>query len=106
MNETSMLARLQDIIRARKANPKPGSYTNALFDKGVEKIAQKVGEEAVEVVIAALCQSRERQVSELADLFYHALVLMAQLDLTLDEVYAELARRHQPDSAGVEEAGQ
>lgn len=92
-----MLERLEAIIQERKRNPKPDSYTNKLFDKGIEKITQKVGEEAVEVVVAALSQSRELQIGELADLFYHTLVLMAQLDLTLDDVNAELARRHQPD---------
>lgn len=91
-----MLYRLQAVIEARKRNPASGSYTNALLDAGLEKMAQKVGEEGVEVVIAALCQDRERQVAELADLFYHTLVLMAALDVTLDEVNAELARRHQP----------
>lgn len=92
-----MLERLEAIIQERKRNPQPDSYTNKLFDKGIEKITQKVGEEAVEVVVAALSQSRELQIGELADLFYHTLVLMAQLDLTLDDVNAELARRHQPD---------
>lgn len=90
------LGDLQSIIYERRRNPKPGSYTNKLFDAGIEKIAQKVGEEAVEVVVAALRQDRERQVSELADLFYHTLVLMADLDITLGAVYDELAARHQP----------
>lgn len=92
-----MLESLQAIIQERKRNPRPESYTNKLFDKGIEKITQKVGEEAVEVVVAALSQSRDRQIGELADLFYHTLVLMAQLDLTLEDVNAELARRHHPD---------
>lgn len=92
-----MLDVLQAIIQDRKRNPTPDSYTNKLFDKGIEKITQKVGEEAVEVVIAALSQGRDRQISELADLFYHTLVMMAQLDLTLEDVYAELRQRHQPD---------
>ncbi len=94
---SDMLKRLEALIRDRQMNPKPGSYTNMLLDKGHEKIAQKVGEEAVEVVIAALRQGREEQIAELADLFYHTLVLMAAVDLTLDEINAELERRHQPD---------
>lgn len=94
---SDILQRLEALIRSRQASPKPGSYTNKLFDQGHEKIAQKVGEEAVEVVIAALRQGREEQVAELADLFYHTLVLMAAVDLTLDDVNAELERRHQPD---------
>lgn len=89
-----MLDRLETIIRDRKVNPRPGSYTNQLIDKGVNKIAQKVGEEAVEVIVAALGQGRAEQIAEISDLFYHILVLMAQLDITLDDVNAELERRH------------
>lgn len=91
-----MLTELEAIIRDRKANPKAGSYTNTLFDSGVNKIAQKVGEEATEVIVAALGQGRNEQIGELSDLFYHTLVLMAQLDISLDDVRAELARRHKP----------
>ncbi len=91
-----MLTRLQTIIHERKVNPSSESYTSALFARGTNKIAQKVGEEAVEVVVAALGQGRESQVAELADLFYHTLVLMADLDITLDDVYGELERRHKP----------
>jgi phosphoribosyl-ATP pyrophosphohydrolase/phosphoribosyl-AMP cyclohydrolase len=90
-----MLIQLEALIRERKANPQPGSYTNKLFDAGIERIAQKVGEEATEVVIAALRQPRETQINEVADLFYHTLVLMTELGLTLDDVMNELARRHQ-----------
>lgn len=91
-----MLERLEAIIRDRQRNPVTGSYTNRLFDDGREKIAQKVGEEAVEVLIAALGESREEQIDELADLFYHTLVLMAELDLSLDDVRQRLRERHQP----------
>ena len=93
---TDMLYQLESIIQDRKANPKPNSYTNSLFDKGVNKIAQKVGEEATEVVVAALGQGREEQIGELADLFYHTLVLMAQLGISLDDVNAKLEERHIP----------
>ncbi len=89
-----MLRHLEGVIQDRKANPKPGSYTNRLLDEGINRTAQKVGEEGVEVVVAALAQGREQQIGELADLFYHTLVLMARLDITLDEVNAELERRH------------
>lgn len=92
-----MLRALEALIARRKADPKAESYTNRLFESGVGKISQKVGEEAVEVIVAALNQTRERQVSELADLFYHTLVLMAQLDITLEDVEAELRARHKPD---------
>ena len=93
---TDMLNQLEAIIADRKANPQPDSYTNALFDKGRGKIAQKVGEEAVEVVVAALGQGKSEQVGELSDPFYHTLVLMADLGITLDEVRAELEKRHNP----------
>jgi phosphoribosyl-ATP pyrophosphohydrolase len=94
---SDMIAELEVIIQDRKTNPKAGSYTNTLFDKGLNKIAQKVGEEATEVIVAALGQGRTEQIGELSDLFYHTLVLMAQLDISLDDVCDELARRHRPD---------
>jgi phosphoribosyl-ATP pyrophosphohydrolase len=90
-----MLEQLQTLIAERQRSPKPGSYTNSLLDAGLGRGAQKVGEEAVEVVIAALTQDRAAQVGELSDLFYHTLVLMAQLGVTLEDIDAELARRHQ-----------
>jgi phosphoribosyl-ATP pyrophosphohydrolase len=89
-----MLPELEAIIHERKRNPKEGSYTNSLFDKGLNKIAQKVGEEATEVIVAALGQGREEQIGELSDLFYHTLVLMAQMEITLADVEDELTRRH------------
>lgn len=90
-----MLMQLEKIIADRKANPQESSYTNRLFDAGVNKIAQKVGEEAVEVIVAALGQTRDLQIGELSDLFYHTLVLMSQLGISLDDVGAELKRRHE-----------
>ncbi len=90
-----MIMQLEKIILDRQQNPQTGSYTNRLFDEGVNKIAQKVGEEAVEVIVAALGQTRDLQIGELSDLFYHTLVLMAQLGISLDDVGAELRRRHQ-----------
>lgn len=89
-----MLNELETIIRDRQANPTAGSYTSSLFNAGINRMAQKVGEEATEVIVAALGQGRPEQVGELADLFYHTLVLMAQLGISLDDVRAELARRH------------
>jgi len=91
-----MLDQLEAIIRDRQLNPKAGSYTNRLLDEGRGKIAQKVGEEAVEVVVAALTQSKSQQIDELADLIYHTLVLMADLDVSLDDLRAKLRERHQP----------
>ena len=93
---SDMLKRLETLIAERKANLPEGSYTTTLFQQGRNKIAQKVGEEATEVIVAALGQGRDEQVGELADLFYHTLVLMAELGLSLDDIEAELQRRHAP----------
>jgi phosphoribosyl-ATP pyrophosphohydrolase len=90
------LQSLFETIKDRQANPKAGSYTNSLFTAGIDEIAKKVGEEGVEVVVAALHQNHERLISELADLAYHALVLMAQTGVTPEEVATELQRRHAP----------
>jgi len=90
-----MILQLEKIIADRKANPQAGSYTNKLFEDGINKIAQKVGEEAVEVIVSSLGQTRDLQIGELSDLFYHILVLMSQLSISLDDVGVELARRHQ-----------
>ena len=87
---------LETIIQDRHQHPTEGSYTAKLFSAGTPKIAQKVGEEAVEVVIAALAQGRDDQLGELADLFYHTLVLMRALDISLEDVQGKLAERHQP----------
>lgn len=92
---TDILDQLETIIWDRKSNPIAGSYTNRLLEKGRSKIAQKVGEEAVEVIVAALTQDQKAQIGELADLFYHTLVLMADLDITLDDLRLELRARHQ-----------
>lgn len=89
-----MLYLLEEFIHERRAKPKEGSYTNSLFDSGLNKIAQKVGEEATEVIVAALGQGRKEQIGELSDLFYHTLVLMTQLDITLEDVSEELRNRH------------
>lgn len=89
-----MLAFLETLIQERKNSPQPGSYTNHLLSSGIVRTAQKVGEEAVEVVVAALGQSRGEQIGEFADLFYHALVLMAQLDISLADINNVLEERH------------
>jgi phosphoribosyl-ATP pyrophosphohydrolase len=91
---SEILARLYALIQDRKVNPREGSYTAQLFRAGTEEIAKKVGEEAIEVVLAAVQQGAERTISELADLTYHTLVLMAQLGITPEQVAAELERRH------------
>lgn len=91
MNST--LHDLFSTIEERQANPRPGSYTVTLLEGGVGKIAQKVGEEAVEVVVASLNESDERLVSEAADLTYHLLVLLASRGLSLADLETELANR-------------
>ncbi|MCY3574928.1 MAG: phosphoribosyl-ATP diphosphatase [Chloroflexi bacterium] len=91
-----MLDQLEAIIHDRQRNPQAGSYTNRLLESGLPAIAQKVGEEAVEVAIAALAQDKNAQVDEFADLLYHSLVLMRALDINLHEVRARLQQRHQP----------
>ncbi len=85
---------LYDLLEGRKADPKPGSYTSYLFDKGLDKILKKVGEESTEVIIAAKAEDRRETVYELADLAYHAMVLMVQTGITLDDLKRELASRH------------
>jgi len=89
----AVLPRLEAIIGDRKTHPQPGSYTRQLFKAGLPRIAKKVGEEAVEVIVAAQSEGDERLVSEAADLLYHLLVLLAARDLTWEAVEAELARR-------------
>ena len=84
---------LYDVVLDRIENPKEGSYTNYLLEKGIDKIVKKVGEEACEVVIAAKNGKKEDTVAELSDLFYHLMVLMVQQKISLDEVYEELKTR-------------
>jgi phosphoribosyl-ATP pyrophosphohydrolase len=91
---SSTLNKVFAIIMDRKANPKLGSYTNSLFDAGEDEIVKKIGEEAVEVILAVKGQGDERVISEVADLAYHCLVLLAARDLTPDDIAAELERRY------------
>jgi phosphoribosyl-ATP pyrophosphohydrolase len=90
----SFLHSLQATIQDRKANPSPNSYTAQLFAAGEDEIVKKVGEEAVEVILAVKGQGDERIISESADLLYHLLVLLAAKGLTLEQVEAELEKRH------------
>ena len=90
---SQVLPHLESVIRDREANPQPDSYTCQLLDAGLPRILKKVGEEAIEVIIAAQSEGDGRLVSELADLTYHALVLLAARDLAWADVEAELARR-------------
>lgn len=86
--------KLMALIQGRRTEKKEGSYTTYLFEKGLDKILKKVGEEATEVIIAGKAEDRRETVYEIADLFYHILVLMAQLDIPVDAVRQELASRH------------
>jgi phosphoribosyl-ATP pyrophosphohydrolase len=90
-----MLQELFEIIEDRKKNPVEGSYTNQLFRQGEDEILKKVGEESVEVILAAKAQGDERLLNELADLYYHTLVLLSARGLTLKEVETVLEKRHQ-----------
>ena len=85
---------LFDVIEDRKHHPPDKSYTARLFAEGLPRIAQKVGEEATEVVVAALAQDDERLIEEAADLAYHTLVLLSARGLSLERVSAELEKRH------------
>ena len=85
---------LYKMLLGRKLEKKEGSYTTYLFEKGTDKILKKVGEECTEVIIAAKAHDKEETIYEIADLLYHVTVLMIDAGITLDEVTAELAKRH------------
>ena len=87
-------AALMKLIEGRRTSPKEGSYTTYLFEKGLDKILKKVGEESTEVIIAAKAEDKKETIYEIADLAYHVMVLMVQADITLDDITKELASRH------------
>lgn len=91
----STLERLHEVVMDRKANPQEGSYTCYLFDKGLDKILKKVGEECAETIIAAKNDVPSDTVGEISDLIYHLMVMMAEKDIPLEDVLAELDRRAQ-----------
>ena len=93
MNYSEVLYELYDIILDRKSNAKEGSYTNYLFEKGLEKILKKVGEEATETIIAAKNEDKKEVIYELSDLLYHISVLLAEKEITWQEVFEELQKR-------------
>jgi phosphoribosyl-AMP cyclohydrolase / phosphoribosyl-ATP pyrophosphohydrolase len=88
------LHELQGVIQSRKDNPSEKSYTTELFQKGTKKIAQKVGEEATEVILEAMDGKKDLLIEESSDLFYHFLVLLADQGLKLEDVEAKLMERH------------
>ena len=85
---------LYELIEGRKTEPKEGSYTTYLFEKGIDKILKKVGEESTEVIVAGKGGDKKETIYEIADLIYHLTVLAVEMGLSLDDVIAELASRH------------
>lgn len=85
--------KLYELIKGRKINMTEGSYTTYLFNSGIDKILKKIGEESSEVIIGAKNDSKEETIYELADLFYHSLVLMVEKNITLNDIKDELAKR-------------
>ena len=93
LNEFSLPA-LMKLIEGRKTDKKEGSYTTYLFEKGIDKILKKVGEECTEVIIAGKAEDKKETVYEIADLCYHVLVLMVEMGISLEDIHKELAARH------------
>ena len=93
MSQKELIESLYDLIKDRKNNPKQGSYTNYLFEKGLDKILKKVGEESAEVIIAAKNEAKDEIVYEISDLIYHVLVLMVNSNVTIEDVLEELKGR-------------
>lgn len=94
MAQADFLKTLELIIKDRIENPVAGSYTSSLVDAGIKRIAQKVGEEGVELALAAVTGDREETVDEAADLFYHVLVLLNQSGIQLSDIEQRLQERH------------
>lgn len=92
--KATMLSTLETLVLKRKEAPVEGSYTNYLFDKGIDKILKKVGEENAEVIIAAKNTDRGEVIYETADLMYHLTVLLAEKDISWNEIMQELKKRH------------
>lgn len=94
LNNDWSVSSLEAVIRERKNNPKEGSYTNSLFNSGINKVAQKVGEEAVELIIEAKDNNKDLFLNEAADLMYHYLVLLVAKGYSLSDVTTILKERH------------
>ncbi len=93
-DKSVILKKIYKIVNDRKQNPKEGSYTNYLFEKGLDKILKKVGEEAGEVIIAAKNLNKDEIRYEVSDLVYHVLVLLVESNMSPEDIYDELAKRH------------
>ncbi len=87
-------SQLMELICGRKSDKKEGSYTTYLFEKGIDKILKKVGEESTEVIIAAKANDKKETIYEIADLAYHVMVLMIEMGISLEDIHNELASRH------------
>ena len=96
-NPLAFLSELQDFIERRHEEMPEGSYTTSLFKKGVNRIAQKVGEEALETVIEATNGTNDKLIYEASDMFYHLIVLLTEKGLRIEDVAAELQKRHDPN---------
>ena len=92
-NPLTVFEKVFEIIKDRKINPKEGSYTNYLDEKGLDKILKKVGEEATEVVIAAKNDNKEEIVYEISDFLYHMMVLMSEKEISWEDITSELSKR-------------
>lgn len=88
------LESLMELISGRKTEKKEGSYTTYLFEKGIDKILKKVGEESTEVIIAAKADDKKETIYEISDLAYHVMVLMIEMGISLEDIHNELASRH------------
>ena len=93
-NEAFSLEALMKVIEGRKLEKKEGSYTTYLFEKGIDKILKKVGEECTEVIIAGKADDKAETIYEISDLVYHVMVLMIEMGISLDDINKELASRH------------
>ncbi len=96
MSNIEFLATLEDIVLDRIANPPEGSYTAELLEAGTKRVAQKVGEESVELALAAVAGDRDELIDEAADLLYHVLVLINGSGVSLSDVSSRLEQRHKP----------
>jgi len=92
--ETAIIRRIVEVLEDRRRNPQQGSYTNYLFDSGIDKILKKVGEESAEIIIAAKNPDKNELIYEISDLVYHVLVLMNQRQVSVEEIQKELENRH------------
>ena len=93
LNEFSLNS-LMELIKGRKEDKKEGSYTTYLFEKGIDKILKKVGEESTEVIIAAKANDKKETIYEISDLAYHVMVLMIEMGISLEDIHNELKSRH------------